>query len=122
MALSFDSERSLDQALAREEEPSSDVFQEPAHLRVQLSRFAEDPYISRSQAQRLLQDLKGYRRVVLDFKDVVTVGQAFVDEVFRVYASEHTGVELEVVHANEDVRFMIENSLSPAVTHGAESF
>ena len=74
---------------------------------VALSADPNDPHISRSQAKRLLMGLEKFRTIVLDFKGVSSVGQAFVDEVFRVFQNEHPGITLHYVNANEDVESMI---------------
>lgn len=63
--------------------------------------------ISRSQAKRLLQRVDRFRSVVLDFAEVTAIGPAFADEIFRVFANEHPGVELVPVHAAADVQQMI---------------
>jgi len=43
-------------------------------------------YISRSQARRVLQRLENFKKIILDFDKVPTIGQAFADEVFsRLY-------------------------------------
>jgi len=64
-------------------------------------------YISRSQAKRLLVDLDKFRRIILDFEDVPTVGQGFADEVFRVYQVSHPEIELRPINMNEEVAFMV---------------
>jgi len=64
-------------------------------------------YISRSQAKRLLHALDRFKKIVLDFKGVSTVGQAFADEVFRVFAKAHPGIDIEPINATENVDFMI---------------
>jgi hypothetical protein len=45
--------------------------------------------------------------VVLDFKGVQTVGQAFADEVFRVWQKNHPAIRIEMRHAGENVQFMV---------------
>jgi len=47
----------------------------------------------------------------LDFRDLSTVGQGFVDEVFRVFQSKYPKIKITYTNANDDVRFMIERSL-----------
>ena len=44
---------------------------------------------------------------MLDFKGVETVGQAFDDEIFRVYARAHPAIQLHAVHANRQMAAMI---------------
>jgi anti-sigma regulatory factor (Ser/Thr protein kinase) len=66
-------------------------------------------YVSRSQARRVLTGLEGFREIVLDFAHVEVVGQAFADEVFRVWQSHHPTVVVRVENASQDVRFMIDH-------------
>ncbi len=66
-----------------------------------------ESYVSRSQARRLLHALEQFREIVLDFKGVETVGQAFADEVFRVFQNRHPDIVIRYEHANENVTFMI---------------
>ncbi len=74
---------------------------------VALSADPNDPHNSRSQAKRLLMGLEKFRQVILDFKDVTTVGQAFVDEVFRVFKNAHPRITIQYFNANEEVEGMI---------------
>ena len=46
-------------------------------------------FISRSQARRILSGLDKFKTIILDFQGVETVGQAFADEVFRVWQKHH---------------------------------
>ena len=64
-------------------------------------------YVSRSQARRVMSSLDGFKRVVLDFKHINSVGQAFADEIFRVWLSDHPGVEISVENSNENIDLMI---------------
>ena len=64
-------------------------------------------YMSRSQARRILSNLEKFNHIVFDFKDVPTVGQAFADEIFRVYKEKRPDVVLEIVNANQNVDYMI---------------
>ena len=69
-------------------------------------------YISRSQARRVLAGLDKFKTVVLDFKSVQTVGQAFADEVFRVWQKNHPTIGIDVRNANENIQLMIQHVLS----------
>lgn len=64
-------------------------------------------YVSRSQARRILSGLEKFKEVILDFRDVDVVGQAFADEVFRVWVSHHPETRIEVRNASENAEFMI---------------
>ena len=70
---------------------------------VALSADPNDPHVSRSQAKRLLMGLEKFRKIVLDFKGVESIGQAFVDEVFRVFNNQHTGITIDYFNANENM-------------------
>ncbi|CAN0620556.1 protein of unknown function [Burkholderia multivorans] len=74
---------------------------------VKLARFGQEGLVSRSQAQRLLARIDRFKVVLFDFSDVESVGQAFADEIFRVYAKAHPEVELEPIHASTQVQQMI---------------
>lgn len=71
-------------------------------------------HISRSQARRILHGLEKFRVIVLDFDKVSVVGQAFSDEIFRVFKRKHPGIELITENMNEGVRFMVERAVSEA--------
>jgi hypothetical protein len=70
--------------------------------------------VSRSEAKLLLEGLERFSEVDMDFDGVAAVGQGFVDEVFRVWASKHHEVALRPVNMNEAVRFMVERGLPGA--------
>lgn len=74
---------------------------------VRLAKVGDENLISRSQAKRLLQRVEKFRCVLLDFEEVTTVGQAFADEIFRVFANAHPEVELVAIHAVPEVQQMI---------------
>ncbi len=68
----------------------------------------KDDLISRSEAKRLLIGLEKFKTITLDFKEVDIVGQAFCDEVFRVWQNRFPKVKFEVINANIDIMFMID--------------
>ncbi len=100
------------------------------HLNDVFSRFVVDPrepgfnkteikvrlfivgnvYISRSQARRILTGLEKYESVTFDFDKVTTVGQAFADEIFRVFKNLHPKIQLEAINMIETVKFMVERA------------
>ena len=67
-------------------------------------------YVSRSQARRILAGLEKFKTIELDFKDVKTVGQAFADEVFRVWQAAHQSNKIIVNNANENILLMIKRA------------
>jgi hypothetical protein len=74
---------------------------------VKLAQYGEDKLISRSQAKRLLARVELFKSVWLNFEGVETIGQAFADEIFRVFARSHPHIEIVPVNANPQVQGMI---------------
>ena len=74
---------------------------------VKLTQYGDDNLVSRSQAKRLLARIDRFKVVVLDFVGVTSIGQAFADEVFRVFANLHPDIELVAVNAASAVKQMI---------------
>lgn len=74
---------------------------------VRLAQYGDDKLVSRSQAKRLVARVDRFKTVIFDFAGVDSVGQAFADEIFRVFASKHTEIELAAINTNVDVQRMI---------------
>jgi len=81
---------------------------------VNLVQYGDDNLVSRSQAKRLLARFDRFKVVMLDFSGVHSIGQAFADEVFRVFRLRHPEVELVPFKANSEVRRMISRAESHA--------
>ncbi len=79
---------------------------------VQLAQYGNDKLISRSQAKRVLTRVELFRIVIFDFDRVETIGQAFADEIFRVFALKHPEIQLMTMKANSAVKRMIERAKS----------
>jgi biotin operon repressor len=84
---------------------------------VMLAQYGDEKLVSRSQAKRLLAGVEKFKVVILDFEGVEVIGQAFADEVFRVFVKEHPQTEIRAVNASEHVEQMI----SRAISNGIES-
>ena len=74
---------------------------------VRLVQYGDEKLISRSQAKRLLERVDRFKTVIFDFKEVETIGQAFADEVFRVFKQQHPHIDIIPINANELVMQMI---------------
>lgn len=85
---------------------------------VSLMRYGDDNLISRSQAKRLLARFDRFKVVILDFTGVASIGQAFSDEVFRVFKAKYPEIELIATHTSADVRRMITRAVSLADSDG----
>ncbi|MBC8464959.1 MAG: ATP-binding protein [Parcubacteria group bacterium] len=71
-------------------------------------------HISRSQARRVLSGLETFKVVVMDYDRIPTVGQAFADEVYRVFAHKRPDIEIQDIHMNEAVAFMVRRARKEA--------
>lgn len=74
---------------------------------VRLAQYGDERLVSRSQAKRLLDRIDRFRTVLFDFSEVESIGQAFADEVFRVFVNQHPNIELMPINANQEVTDMI---------------
>ena len=64
-------------------------------------------FISRTEAKRIGARLESYGTVELDFEGIESVGQGFVDELFRVWQADHPQTRLVPVRANPSIISMI---------------
>lgn len=74
---------------------------------VRLAQYQEEALISRSQAKRLLARVDRFRTVIFDFAEVEMIGQAFADEVFRVFHNAHPDIDLVSINTNDHVEEII---------------
>lgn len=75
---------------------------------VELMQHEGELLLSRSQAKRLITRFDKFLEVVLDFKGVTQIGQAFADQVFRVFQNAHQNVHLIPLNMNDDVKRMVD--------------
>jgi len=115
MQISFSSKRRAEQIFneySKSDSIDSGIKKfDKTHILVTLSKLEEERYISRSQAKRILIGLEKFREIILDFRDITTVGQGFVDEIFRVFKNEHPETIIKYCNANKDVEFMIKRGI-----------
>ncbi len=119
MEIALDSERNMQEVYNEYQHEGSDGIEkfDKTHILVQLSMLGDERYVSRSQARRICLGLEKFKHVHLNFEGIPTVGQGFVDEVFRVFQSKHPKIKITYTNANDDVTFMIERSL-PSLVEG----
>ncbi len=77
------------------------------HVPLRLAMFGDESLVSRSSAKRVVSRVEKFDEVLLDFVGVRSVGQAFADEIFRVFANQHPAVAIVAMNANEQVTGMI---------------
>lgn len=107
MALCVNSSRTLESVFDQFSNKDDDYRFSRTSVPVALARMGDENLISRSQAKRLLARLDRFEDVIMNFHGVDSIGQAFADEIFRVFAAAHPGVKLSVVGASEAVDRMI---------------
>lgn len=74
---------------------------------VRMVREGSDGLVSRSQAKRLLARVDRFATVILDFADVETIGRAFADEIFRVFARANPSIVIIPIRTSPEVLGMI---------------
>ncbi len=77
------------------------------HVPLELLQYEGENLISRSQAKRLMVRVENFKEVILDFKGVNLIGQAFADQIFRVWATAHPTTKILAFNTNNEVKEMI---------------
>jgi len=106
MKLANDSDRTMNQVFHRFAAPDEFAFNKTV-VPVRLARYGDDRLVSRSQARRLVNRVDRFKTVIFDFDGIDSIGQAFADEVFRVFANQHPEIELVPVNMSGNVENMI---------------
>jgi len=114
MSIRLDSPRKAQDIFDQYTDPEERTFSRTV-IPVRLARLGNENLVSRSQAKRLLLRFEEFRTVVLDFDGVPEIGQAFADEIFRVYPIAHPGLNLIPINANETVSRMISHTGSKSI-------
>lgn len=118
MQISVDSKRTTKEVFDKYSASDEDYGFVKTIVPVSLVRYGSENLISRSQAKRLLARFERFREVVLDFDGVGEIGQAFADEIFRVFAKGHPEVKLVAVSASPEVEKMIQRARTAAAEDG----
>jgi len=84
------------------------------HIPIELAVYEGEKLLSRSQAKRILARSERFKEVLLDFRGVTEIGQAFADEIFRVFRREHPEIDLVWMFTTPDIDQMIQRVTSPA--------
>lgn len=74
---------------------------------VRLAQHEGEKLVSRSQAKRLTMRFDRFQTVILDFAGVAEIGQAFADEVFRVFQRAHPQTTLVPTNMTPEVKSMV---------------
>ncbi len=73
---------------------------------MRMARIGDENLVSRSQAKRVILRFDRFKFVDLDFTGVMQIGQAFADEIFRVYARAHPQVTITCSNAAPEIQQM----------------
>ncbi len=95
-------------AIFREFSVGTDFAFNKTEIKVKLYSSGDGVHMSRSQARRILEGLDKFDSIILDFDKVPTIGQAFADEVFRVFKEKHPHIEIQPTNMDDAVKFMVE--------------
>ena len=92
------------------------------NIPLMLLKYEGEQLISRSQAKQLVARIDQFQEVILDFKGITSIGQAFADEVFRIYRREHPNVHLYPINTTPEVIGMIKRVISESGENFDEFF
>jgi anti-sigma regulatory factor (Ser/Thr protein kinase) len=112
MAIALDSTRTGNDVYFKYFESSNVGDAEPGEafhtteIPVRLAQLSSE-LVSRSQAKWVMNRATQFKTVILDFEGVVHVGQAFVDEVFRVFATAHPHIRLKTMGMSPEVAKLV---------------
>lgn len=106
MIIRLDSTRQMKEVFDQYTDPDELTFSRTV-IPVRLAQLGNENLVSRSQAKRVIQRFEQFKTVILDFDGVSEIGQAFADELFRVFAHSHPDLNMVVTKANPDVMRMI---------------
>ncbi|KFB77067.1 MAG: Signal transduction histidine kinase [Candidatus Accumulibacter cognatus] len=113
MRIALNSSRTVAEVYSQFTDAPEDYDFSKTIVPMKLARFGDEQLVSRSQAKRLIARFDRFRTVILDFADVQEIGQAFADELFRVYGGCHREVELLPKNMTEQVERMWLRAVAP---------
>lgn len=111
MRLANESSRTLREIFNQFTEGEDSTFDRTV-VPMRLAQHEGDRLVSRSQAKRVANRFERFKRVELDFAGIEEIGQAFADELFRVYAREHPDIRITPVNTAPAVAQMIRRAVS----------
>jgi anti-sigma regulatory factor (Ser/Thr protein kinase) len=107
MSLALDSQRTLDEVFAAHAKGEGDLSFSRTEVAMRLAHGEGEGLESRGQAKRIAARLEAFDTVDLDFAGVDAIGQAFADELFRVFGKRHAHVRLQPRNMSPSVAAMV---------------
>ena len=111
MRLANDSPRSLREVFDAYTDPEEYSFDKTV-VPLRLAQYEGEKLVSRSQAKRVAQRFERFKRVELDFAGVSDIGQAFADELFRVFVAAHPAIRITPINTEPAVAQMIRRAVA----------
>ncbi|HZE92278.1 MAG TPA: DUF4325 domain-containing protein [Rhizobacter sp.] len=106
-AIALDTTRSLASVMNAYSEDGSGLGFDRTSIALGLVHSPKAGLESRAQARRVAARLDQFKRVEVNFDGVDEIGHSFADELFRVLAAQHAGVELVPINMSPAVRAMV---------------
>ena len=114
MTISYDAKQTVKEVFDWAAGAGGDFGFTKTHVPVKLALYEGEQLMSRSQAKRILARVDKFKEVILDFSGVTQIGQAFADEMFRVYKRDHPKVRLVPLRTTPEIKEMIRHVESDA--------
>lgn len=111
MRLANDSGRDLKDLFDAFQDPEEYTFDKTV-VPMRLAQYHDEKLISRSQAKRVAHRFERFKRVELDFAGITDIGQAFADELFRVFVRAHPEIRVTPINTAPAVDQMIRRVVS----------
>jgi hypothetical protein len=111
MRLANDSDRQMQAVFRDYTDPEEYTFDKTV-VPLRLAQYEGEKLVSRSQAKRVAHRFERFKRVELDFAGVSEIGQAFADELFRVFASAHPQIRITPLNTMPAVDQMIRRAVA----------
>jgi anti-sigma regulatory factor (Ser/Thr protein kinase) len=112
MCIRTNSDRKINEVFDEYASDHQDFGFTRTHVPLSLATYGDENLISRSQARRLLSRFRDFSEVFLDFDGVKTIGQAFADEIFRVFARNNPDIDIHAISTNKQIAKMISRAES----------
>ena len=108
MQIGTDSSRTIKEVFDKYSGQEYDIGFKRTHVPLRLASHGGENLVSRSQAKRVLARFDRFEEILLDFTGVDLIGQAFADEIFRVFSNNNPDKKILYFGANKDIKKVIE--------------
>lgn len=112
MEIADDSNRTMLEIFDKYTSEFDDYGFTKTHIPMELLRYEGEKLVSRSQAKRLLARTDKFKEIILDFNGIKEIGQAFADEIFRVFQHNHPDIIIVKINTTTEIDKMINRAIS----------